>query len=311
VSEPAGVLVVDKPAGPTSHAVVARVRRATGVARVGHTGTLDPFATGVLALVLGRATRLAQFVAAGEKEYVAEIRLGRVTDTYDRTGIFAEAAVSARAIGRSEVDSALAAFRGTFSQRPPPYSAKKVKGIRAYDLARQAITPDLKAVEVTVHRLELLEFQPGSWESPDPDRAPLVRLRLATSAGFYVRSLAHDLGLRLGCGAWLHGLRRLRSGDFTLAEATPLETVEQRGREALDRLCPLERLLPNLPGVVLNDVGVRRALHGNDLAPEHLAQPSGVPEARRVRLLDERGRLLGIAEPAPGGGLLHPVVVLM
>jgi tRNA pseudouridine55 synthase len=311
VSEPAGVLVVDKPAGPTSHAVVARVRRAAGVARVGHTGTLDPFATGVLALVLGRATRLAQFVAAGEKEYDAEIRLGRVTDTYDRTGVFAEAAVPAGAIGKSEVDTALAAFRGTFPQRPPPYSAKKVKGIRAYDLARQARAPDLKAVEVTVHRLELVEFQPGSWASPDPDLAPLVRLRLVTSAGFYVRSLAHDLGSRLGCGAWLHGLRRLRSGVFTLAEATPLETVERRGREALDQLCPLERLLPDMPGVVLSELGVRRALHGNDLAPDHLAEPSAAPEAHRVRLLDERGRLLGIAEPARGSGLLHPVVVLM
>jgi tRNA pseudouridine55 synthase len=297
-----GVLVVDKPSGPTSHDVVGRVRRALNTRRVGHTGTLDPLASGVLPLVIGRATRLAQFLSSDDKEYVADVRFGISTTTYDALGVVTETE-SRRSGGPVAVDAAslsraLDEFRGTYSQMPPAFSAKKVAGRPAYELARAGQTPDLKAVEVTVSALEVVE-QAGD----------VVRLRLTCSSGFYVRTLAHELGQRLGCGAHLAALRRTRAGTFLVGDAVPLAEVEAAGAAAASRLVPLDRLLPDFQGVVLTAEGVRRALHGNVVpAGEYgTERPASGP---RVRLLDEAGGLLGIAEPA-GGGVLHPVIVLV
>ncbi len=301
-----GVLVVDKPQGPTSHDVVGRVRRAIGTRRIGHTGTLDPLATGVLPLVVGRATRLAQFLSSDEKEYVAEVVFGASTATYDAAGD-ERPSEGAQAPGSgaerppvdlSGLDAVLDRFRGTFLQVPPRYSAKKVDGTRAYKLARDGHAPEMKPVEVTVTALEVIEQRPRS-----------VTLRVASSSGFYVRSLAHDIGEALGCGAYLGALRRTRAGAFGLEDAAPLDVIEAEGPAASGRLIPMERLLPDVPAVTLTESGSRRALHGNLLSPADLAGAPPVAEAERVRLFDRGGALLGIAEPAPGG-LLHPAIVL-
>ena len=290
-----GVLVVDKPAGPSSHDVVARVRRALHTPAVGHTGTLDPLATGVLPLVIGKATRLAQFLTPDEKEYLAEVRLGVAPPTYDAEE--RPAAVAVPGLTAERVETLLGEFRGAYRQMPPPFSAKKVAGRRAYQLARDRRPVTIAAVEVHVSALELLSLEDGA-----------ARLRVVASSGFYVRVLAHDLGQRAGCGAHLSALRRVRAGDFSLADAVPLDVVEQEGENAAARLVPMERLLPGLPGVVLTERGLRRAGHGNTLAPGDFVRP---PEAGadRIRLLDASGGLFGIAEPGPGG-VLHPRVVL-
>jgi tRNA pseudouridine55 synthase len=294
-----GVIVVDKPAGPTSHDVVARVRRTIGVRRIGHTGTLDPLATGVLPLVVGRATRLAQFLTADEKEYVADVRFGVATTSYDGEGIENErVAGTTFAVEPEVLRELLDDFRGTYWQTPPPFSAKKVGGTRAYRLARAEKPVELKPVRVTVRDLELLSCGDG-----------LTKLRIVCSSGFYVRSLAHEIGTRLGCGAYLQALRRTRAGEFTIAEATTLEGIEGAGVDAMAHLVPMSALLPRLPPVVVNERGARRAVHGNALAPEDFSGPS-TPDGERVRVFDADGTLLGIAEPA-AGGLLHPVVVLV
>ena len=295
-----GVIVVDKPAGPTSHDVVARVRRTIGVRRIGHTGTLDPLATGVLPLVVGRATRLAQFLSADEKEYVADVRFGLATTSYDSEGLIDNERVAGAipAVEPHVLRELLDDFRGTYWQTPPPFSAKKVGGTRAYRLARAEKPVELKPVKVTVRDLELLSCGDG-----------LAKLRIVCSSGFYVRSLAHEIGTRLECGAYLQALRRTRAGEFTIAEATTLEGIEIAGADAIAHLVPMSALLPRMPPVVVNERGARRAVHGNVLAPEDLSEPS-TPDAERVRVFDADGTLLGIAEPA-AGGLLHPVVVLV
>ncbi len=297
---PSGVLVVDKPAGPTSHDVVAVVRRALGVDKVGHTGTLDPLATGVLPLVVGRATRLASFLSSAEKEYVAQVRFGAATPTYDAEGTDAIQHAEVPATP-GVIESALSAFTGTYLQQPPPFSAKKVAGTPAYKLARAQQTVAIKPVEVTVRSLDLCGYRDG-----------VAELRLVSSTGFYVRTLAHELGQRVGCGAYLQALRRTRSGEFGIDVAHPLAAIVEAGAAAADALIPMGSLLPAMPSVTLNDSGLGRAGHGNALRPGDWVGrlPEGASEGGRVRLLDASADLLGIGEWRPGG-LLHPVVVLV
>jgi len=298
---PAGVLVVDKPPGPTSHDIVAVARRALGTARIGHTGTLDPMATGVLALMVGAATRLAPYFGGDPKSYDATVAFGRATDTYDATGT--EVSSSPARPSREDVDAALARFRGTFEQTPPAYSAKLIDGTRAYTMARQAKgapAPRPKAVAVTVERLELRDF--------DGER---VRLAMRVSAGFYVRTLAHDLGEVLGMGAVLEELRRTQAGDFGLDEAVSLDALQPANREALGvRLVPLNALLPDLPAVRISQVGVAWARQGRPLSPAELVGPMPGPPPPLVRLLDGSGRIVGLGRPGGGPGLLHAFVVL-
>jgi tRNA pseudouridine55 synthase len=298
-----GVLVIDKPSGPTSHDVVARVRRALRAARIGHTGTLDPIATGVLPLVVGRATRLAQFITPGRKTYRASIRLGAATATYDAAGAVLPPSDTVVLPDAAAIEAALNRFRGTFLQVPPPYSAKKIAGVRAYDLARSAQTVTPRPVAVTVHELRRLDTQ-----------GTRLELELTSSPGFYVRSLAHELGEVLGCGAHLEALCRTASGGFTLADALPLDVVEQRPDDARGRIVPLERLLLSMPAIVLSDTGLARACHGNTLTGKDLAGAAGAPLAApgtQVRLTGADGRLVGIGIAAAGGGSLRPLVVLV
>jgi tRNA pseudouridine55 synthase len=298
-----GVLVVDKPARLTSHDVVAAARRALGERRIGHTGTLDPLATGVLAMACGRATRLVRFLTASDKEYEATIRLGLVTDTGDVTG--SELARSGRRPGRDEIERAVAALTGTYLQRPPAFSAKKVGGRRAYALARQEQPVELTPVPVTVSRAELLALG-----------ADTVDVRLTCSSGFYVRSFAQSLGELTGAGGCLAALRRTRSGEFTLAQAVTLDTMVTAPDEARRHLVPLDRLLPAFPTVRLTEDECRRVGHGQEVgvrmpvAPD-VARSGGPDGGPWVRLTAPDGALLGLATPGSRPGSLHPAIVLI
>jgi tRNA pseudouridine55 synthase len=340
-----GALLVDKPAGPTSHDIVAIVRRALQTPRVGHTGTLDPLATGLLVLLVGQATRCAQFLGADEKEYLADVRLGIATPTYDadprnfrlkaeaaedvaeepgddgestrdavEAGGTTTSAPGSFRLQAEDLERLLDEFRGTFMQRPPPYSAKKIDGVRAYKKARQNQDVDLKPVEVTVRELELLADAPRDAHFAPPDSQlgdpTLLRLRLVCSSGFYVRSLAHDIGQRLGCGAHLEALRRTRAGRFSVADAMSLADLDAQGAMTTTRLMPLNALLADMPAITLNEEGVRRVSHGNTLAAGHLAgPPTDVAAYTHARILDPFGQLLAVAQPRPGG-TLHPILVL-
>ena len=311
-----GVLVVDKPEGLTSHDVVAAARRLLGEKRIGHTGTLDPLATGVLPLACGRATRLVRFLSASDKDYEATILFGVTTDTLDVTG--QETGRSGAIPSRDALLATMQSLEGEQLQVPPAYSAKKVGGRRAYDFARRDEPVELAAVPVRLSRLELLEF--------GDDRC---RVSLTCSAGFYVRALVRDIGARCGTGACLEALRRTRSGDFTLDEAIPLDAL--RGGTAVRRagpaerreegrggpadletlLIPMEDLLPRMPAVTVTAEGLARVSHGQHVRPVDLAGPPPSSAAEWVRLLDADGALVGLGTPQRPSGFLHPEVVLI
>jgi tRNA pseudouridine55 synthase len=324
-SGPHGALLVDKPSGPTSHDIVGFVRRLLKTKRVGHTGTLDPLATGLLIMLVGHATRLAQFLVADEKEYVAGVRLGIATPTYDSLSL-ADPRTEVRGsrpdvlVTLEQIQSRLPDFLGTFPQLPPQFSAKKIDGVRAYDKARKGEAVDLKPVEVTVRELELLSFEPPS-PAAEPrtsnleDRG-LLRLRVAATAGFYVRSLAHDIGLALGCGGHLEALRRTRVGRFRITDAATLDQLDATGPGAAGRLLPMNGLLSDYAAVTLTDEGLRRAGNGNPLSPEVFrlaaeAIGAGIElrSGDRVRVLDGAGEVFSVAEWR-ADGLLHPLLVL-
>ena len=291
-----GVLVVHKPVGPSSHDVVVVARRSLGISRIGHTGTLDPQASGVLPLVLGQATRLAQHLTGSNKEYEATVRFGVVTDTYDAAGAVLESSGSVPPL--EALDAALSRFRGTFDQTPPAYSAKMIGGDRSYVHARAGKPLRAPAVAVTTHLLELLAFEP-----------PLARLRVRCSAGFYMRSLAHDLGLVLGTGAVLEHLLRTEAAGFRLAEAAAFETLVKASRPELRNLVlSMETLLTDLPAAVLTEEGVAWTRQGRNLGPAQLHAPLS-PLPPLARLLGPDKRLVGLADRAKIPGFLHPSVV--
>jgi tRNA pseudouridine55 synthase len=293
-----GVLVVDKPEGPTSHDVVAWARRVLGTRAIGHTGTLDPMATGVLVLVVGRATRLAQFYASHRKSYEATLRLGVVTDTWDRTG----ATLSAQGgpfPGPADIGARLQEFLGAHAQVPPPYSAKKVDGVRAHELARKGRDVVVAAASVELHSCRVVSVE-----------LPIVRLSLVTSAGYYVRSLVHELGQAIGCGACLEQLRRTASGAFVVDQAVGPAWLDAHPAEAAARIVGLEALLPDFPAVVLDEADARRAGHGNEVRVAADAAAASASAVGGVRLFSPDGRLLAIARPTGRPGILHPAVVL-
>jgi tRNA pseudouridine55 synthase len=271
---------------------------------VGHTGTLDPFATGVLPICVGRATRLARFLSGGEKEYLATVRLGFATTTDDRTGEPLGEPV-AFAATTDELAAALASLVGSFDQVPPAFSARHVAGRRSYELARRGEAVARAATPVTVHALELA--------SRDAETVDLV---VRCSPGTYVRALARDLGERLGTGAHLTALRRTRSGAFDLSQAVAGDGLP----EAAAKVMPMARLLLDLPAVRVGEEGRRLVGHGRELGREVVLE--GFPEdgVARVRVFDTRGELLALAVPrgfapaAPGLAcvpVLHPDIVLL
>ena len=284
-----GVFVIDKPQGLTSHDVVAVARRALGERRIGHTGTLDPLATGVLPLACGRATRLVRFLTATDKEYQATIRFGITTDSYDVTGI--ETSRSGLPPDRDAVTRALASLTGSYLQMPPAFSAKKVAGRRAYDMARREQPVELSPVPVTVTTAELDAFTGDT-----------AQVRLVCSAGFYVRAFAHSLGELTKTGACLEALRRTRSGEFTLDGASALEQLISGVPPAA--LVTMDRLLGALPAVTVSEEGRNRVSRGQEVE-------GACGTAEWVRLMDGNGRLLAMARPGTRPGLLHPAVVLI
>lgn len=291
-----GILVVDKPEGITSHDVVDRVRRLTGLERVGHLGTLDPIATGVLPLALGRATRLAQFFLRRDKTYEVVIRFGFSTDSYDRAGQPSgpEQPVT---LDRAQLEEMIAAYRGEFEQVPPPISAKKVHGVAAYKLARKHQPVELAPVTVRIDEFVLLDME-GSRAS----------VRVRCSAGAYLRSLAHDMGQKLGVGAHVENLRRTAAGEFTIEMARTLEQVQalwQDGRLA-EALVPADQLLPEAPAERVDAVTAAQILHGRDFRVSPFRMRSS---SRLVKAIDSQGRLLAIGEIRLPN-LYHPIVVL-
>jgi tRNA pseudouridine55 synthase len=291
-----GVIIVDKPRGWTSHDVVNKMRRFAGTRKVGHLGTLDPSATGVLPLVIGRATRLAQFYTRNDKIYEGIIHFGHSTDSYDAEGEPTSPEV-AFALDRATVDAALDHSRGEFAQMPPPVSAKKIGGKPAYELARKQQPVDLKAVTVTVYELEILKFEGCE-----------AAVRVHCSSGTYLRSIAHDAGEVLGCGAYLKDLRRLASGDFKIEAARTLEQLailadEQRLAEAL---LPSAELLPEFPAEMVDAVTAGQIRNGRDFRVSPFRPNTGT---RFVKALNSDGDLIAIGE-ARLPHLYHPVLVL-
>jgi tRNA pseudouridine55 synthase len=289
-----GLLVVDKPGGMTSHDVVGRLRKITGERSIGHLGTLDPMATGVLPLLLGKFTRLAQYFSSAEKCYTGAIRFGFSTDTYDaegeRTGPEVEPALTLE-----QVRAAAGRFYGEMEQMPPPYSAKKIAGTPAYKLAREGKPVELKAAKVLIAGFEITGLEGAE-----------ASFTMSISAGGYVRSVAHELGQDMGCGAHLSRLRRTQAGVFTLAEAHTLEELEELAgnAEALETLCIHPRsLLPEMPCVTGDKQALGRLRNG---AQANLPEFSRAP---LVKVFAGQRELVGIAKRV-AGTLFQPVIVL-
>ena len=291
-----GVLVVDKPEGWTSHDAVAKTRRIAGTRKIGHLGTLDPLATGVLPLVVGRATRLAQFCMRGDKTYDAVIRFGYATDTYDRDGT-PVTAVTEPVISREQIDDLLPRFSGVFEQVPPPVSAKKIRGTPAYKLARKNQPVELRPVEVTVHSIEVREV-----------RGCEARLIVRCSAGTYLRGMAHRLGKVVGCGAFLKTLRRTASGEFRLDQARTIEEMEMMAREGRlhEALIPAARLLPEFPSEYVDSVTAGQIRQGRDF---RVSPFRARPGTRYVKAITQDGELIAIGE-AKLPNVFHPCLVL-
>lgn len=287
MSEPNGVLPVDKPEGPTSHDVVAAARRGLRLRRVGHTGTLDPFASGLLLLCLGPATRLSEYLTGLSKEYQATLRLGAATDTDDLTGAIVRESPGWREVSRAQVEEAARQQVGAIRQRPPAYSAKRVAGERMYEAARRGEEITREPVEVVVHRLEITRFEP-----------PEVDFEVACGSGTYIRAIARDIGEALGVGAHLTRLRRTAVGRFSVERAVTLEELADAERTAAALLTPAEAL-EHLPSVTVEGAELEAIRHGRSLP----AEPSA-PDAEPVALLSTARELVAIG--VRSGGVIRP-----
>jgi tRNA pseudouridine55 synthase len=296
-----GALVIHKPKGKTSHDVVDAVRHLAGFRQIGHLGTLDPLATGVLVLLLGRATRLVRFYSGRRKRYEAGFRFGFATDTYDSDGE-SQGPDAAPVLDALELEKFAAERVGRFEQMPPAFSAKKIKGRPAYELARKKEVVELKAVEVEVYEYKLREIE-GS----------IARFVIECSSGTYIRSLAQEMGQKLGCGAHLAEITRTAVGEFSLDQAITLEELAEAKKEGkfADRLIPLENLLPNFPRINVLPVIEKRVRHGSkfnisiaQLQPGRAEPPPGAtmqldggePTPPRLRVFSQQEKLIAIAE---------------
>lgn len=301
-----GVLIVDKPAGMTSHDVVARVRHLLHFRQVGHFGTLDPFATGVLPLSLGKATRFAQFYLKSRKAYEGVIHFGFSTDTYDATGTPTSPPATPE-LDPAALEKVLRTFTGRVMQAPPPFSAKRVGGTRAYKLARQHKPVELAPVEVEVYAFELLGVE-----------RERVRFAVECSGGTYVRSLAHDVGREIGHPAHLGALRRTAVAEFGLKGAVSLEQLEEAGREGKAEAClvPLEALLPGCPELVVRGREEKSVRHGQKfelaqaLHPGRGISPGRVAPYSLLKILNPDRRLIAVARHV-SGSIYHPDLVLV
>lgn len=300
---PSGILNLDKPRGPTSHDIVDRVRERTRVRRVGHAGTLDPLASGVLVVCVGRrATRVAQYLMGERKVYRADVRLGITTDTYDGEGeVIAEAPVE---VSRRQVEAALTRFEGPIEQIPPMFSALKHKGKPLYRLARRGVEVEREPRRVVIDRLELTAWEP-----------PTCTLEMACSAGTYVRVLVHDLGQALGCGAYVTDLIRLASGIFRLEDAITLETLARAASEGRwpEFLCPVDEALADLfPALHLDADAARRLCSGQAIPNHELgAAALDLQGAELVRTYGPGEAFLALAAYDPEGDVWRPRKVFL
>jgi tRNA pseudouridine55 synthase len=274
-----GILIIDKPERKTSHDIVNTVRKKFGASKVGHLGTLDPMATGVLPVAIGKATRLAQFIPNSPKIYEGEIRLGFSTNTYDREG----APTSEEKPVLGDVEAAVRSLTGTIDQTPPPFSAKKIGSVPSYKFARKNRPVELASVQVQIEQFEIITLDP-----------PFLAFRVVCSPGTYIRSLAHDLGQRLGCGAHLSRLRRTRSGDFAIEHASSVDIC------SAGHLIPLEFLLLSFPLIEVSAEDETKVLHGNQIA--------GAGTAHLARIFNKQGRFLAVASVE--NGWVRPRLVL-
>lgn len=287
-----GILIVDKPQSFTSHDAIAKLRGILHQRKMGHAGTLDPMATGVLVVLLGSATKASDHASGQSKEYCARLRLGLTTDTQDITGtVLSESPVQ---VTEQQLMLALADFTGTIDQLPPMYSAVQVGGRRLYDLARQGVEVERQSREISIDAFELLPRQDGMPEN-DYD------LRVLCSKGTYVRTLCHDVGQALGCGGTMAALRRVRSGVFRLEDALTLDEVKELfdAGKLEEHLFPTEQIFSDLPAVKLNEAGDVRASHGAFFFPNHLAEGRMPPEGETCRVYDSRGDFCQIGETRP------------
>jgi tRNA pseudouridine55 synthase len=291
-----GVIVVDKPEGWTSHDVVAKTRGIAGTRRVGHLGTLDPIATGVLPLMIGQATRLARFWDGSEKCYEGVVRFGFATTTYDRQGELV-GEVSEPHVTAEAIEACLVPMRGEVEQTPPPVSAKKINGVPAYKLVRKNIPVELAPVKVSVYELTLLSVEGAR-----------ARIRVRCSAGTYIRSMAHQMGIALGCGAHIESLVRTQSGSFRLEQAyslDKLQALKNEGRLA-EALLPMSDLLPEFPRVEVDDTMAMGIRQGRDfpVSPFRVNR-----ESPHVRAVGPDGKLIAIGRIILPH-MYHPVVVI-
>jgi tRNA pseudouridine55 synthase len=309
-----GVLIIDKPPGVTSHDVVDDIRHILHERRIGHTGTLDPFATGVLVILVGRATRLAQFLSGLEKEYEAVIRLGYATDTGDITGKpIKDDEESQRVVApvggwsAQQIEAAVAKLRGDIDQMPPMYSAKKQAGRRLYELARRGEEVERKPVTVSIHAFEPLN-PAGRLLKDNLDGTFDFEVRVACSAGTYIRTLAEDFGKLLGIGAHVAELRRTRVGDFLIQDASTLGEVKVNvAEEALGKfILPNDAALARFPFIDLSEDEVRRVRNGMRVQVSEAVWNSG----ERVRLRDGAGNLIAVGEFDAAASSLRPSVVI-
>jgi len=302
-----GVLVIDKPPGITSHDVVARARHILHERRIGHTGTLDPFATGVLVILLGKGTRLAQFLSGVDKEYEAIIRLGYSTDTGDRTGEPIPGPQHSGNWSEQEIEAALQSLRGDIDQIPPMYSAKKVEGKKLYELARRGETIERQPLRVCIHEFEAIRPD-GQLIKDNLDGTFDFHARVSCSSGTYVRTLAEDFGKHLYVGAHLAELRRTRVGDLSLDQAITLDQLKIHfGEESLGEvLLPLNAALSCLPFVHLSAEDVRRANHGREV----IVAEAGWADGENVKMCDADEQLIAIGQYDAAEKRLHPRVVL-
>lgn len=293
---PDGVIVVDKPSGWTSHDVVGKMRGIAGTKRVGHLGTLDPIATGVLPLMIGQATRLARFWGDAEKTYEAVIRFGFATTTYDRAGE-PSGDDTAPVLDWAQVEALIAPMRGEIQQTPPPVSAKKIGGVPAYKLVRRNQEVNLAPAAITINEMALLDV----WGSR-------VRVRVRCSTGTYIRSIAHEFGQSLGCGAHIEELVRTQSGPFRIERAFTLERLQllKDGGRLLDAVLPMSELLPEIPSVFVDDETALRIRQGRDFNVSPFRIHAGSPH---VRAIGADGRLIAIAQISLPH-VYHPVVVM-
>jgi len=280
-----GVLVIDKPVGMTSHDVVQAVRNGTNLRRAGHTGTLDPRASGVLVILVGPAVRLSEYVSASDKRYQAIIRLGSSTDTFDADGKFTRSEQPVN-VTEAQFEEVLKTFIGEIEQTPPPYSAVKMQGRKAYEMAREGEEVEIAPRKITVHHLEVLEWAP-----------PEIVIDVHCSSGTYVRSLANDLGVQLGCGAYLVGLRRTKSGRFTLRDATPLRKLQESFNAGnwYQYLIPAAEALGDWTAIELSPDEVEGVRHGHRVKAVGEAEPGS-----RVRGVSTQGELVALMELVTG-----------